>query len=105
MVVEYIRYTVPAEQAAAFEDAYRRAGSPLEADPHCLAFEIARGLEEPNHFIVRIEWDSLEGHEQGFRTSPQFKEFFAAVKPFFSEIEEMKHYEVRAVGGRSAAAA
>jgi heme-degrading monooxygenase HmoA len=78
MVVEYIRYTVPAEQAAAFEDAYRHAGSPLEADPHCLAFEIARGLEEPEHFIVRIGWDSLEGHEQGFRTSPRFKEFFAA---------------------------
>jgi len=28
---------------------------------------------------VRIEWD----------------EFFSAVRPFFSEIEEMKHYEVR----------
>ena len=101
MIVEYIRYAVPAEQAAAFEDAYRRAGSLLEADSHCLAFEVARGLEEPAHFIVRIEWDSLDGHEQGFRSSPRFREFFAAVKPFFSEIEEMKHYEVRAATGGS----
>jgi quinol monooxygenase YgiN len=101
MVVEYIRYTVPSEQAAAFEDAYRRAASLLEADSHCLAFEVARGVEEPQHFIVRIEWDSLEGHEQGFRSSPRFSEFFAAVKPFFAEIEEMKHYQVRAAtGGR-----
>jgi heme-degrading monooxygenase HmoA len=96
MVVEYIRYTVPAAQAAEFEDAYRRAGRLLEADPHCLAFEVARGIEEPEHFIVRIEWDSLEGHEQGFRSSPAFPEFFAAVKPFFSEIDEMKHYELHA---------
>jgi len=96
MVVEYIRYTVPAEQAAEFEDAYRKAGSLLDADPHCLAFEIARGIEQPEHFIVRIDWDSLEGHEQGFRTSPAFPQFFATVKPFFSEIDEMKHYEIRA---------
>jgi heme-degrading monooxygenase HmoA len=95
MVVEYIRYTVPAAQAAEFEDAYRQAGGLLEAEPHCLAFEIARGIEQPEHFIVRIEWDSLEGHEQGFRSSPAFPQFFAAVKPFFSEIDEMKHYELQ----------
>jgi len=41
---------------------------------------------------VRIEWDSLEGHEQGFRKSPGFAPFFAAVKPFFEQIEEMHHY-------------
>ena len=99
MVVEYIRYTVPAEEAGAFEEAYDRAGEILEQDSHCLAFEIARGVEEPEHFIVRIEWDSLEGHEQGFRRSPRFGDFFAAVRPFFSEIEEMKHYDVRATGG------
>lgn len=100
MVVEYIRYTVPAEQAGAFEEAYSRAGAILQEDSHCLAFEVARGVEEPDHFVVRIEWDSLDGHEQGFRSSPQFAEFFAAVRPFFSEIDEMKHYDVRASVGR-----
>jgi hypothetical protein len=32
------------------------------------------------------------------RSSPPFAEFFAAVRPFFSEIEEMKHYQVRQGG-------
>ena len=95
MVVEYIRYTVAAEHADAFEAAYARAGNLLAANEHCLAFEVARGIEEPEHFIVRIEWDSLEGHEQGFRTSPRFDEFFSDVQPFFNQIDEMKHYEVK----------
>jgi heme-degrading monooxygenase HmoA len=60
-----------------------------------MRYEVAKGVEEPDHFVVRIEWDSLDGHEHGFRSSPAFPEFFAAVQPFFSEIEEMKHYEVR----------
>jgi heme-degrading monooxygenase HmoA len=96
MVVEYIRYTVAAARAEAFEDAYSQAGAILERDPHCLAFEVARGVEEPEHFVVRIEWDSLEGHEKGFRGSPGFAEFFSAVRPFFTDIDEMKHYDVRA---------
>lgn len=95
MVVEYIRYTVPPTRAEEFEDAYQRAGRVLDADPHCLRWEVARGVEEPERFVVRIERDSIEGHEQGFRSSPQFGQFFVAVKPFFNQIDEMKHYQVR----------
>lgn len=94
MIVEYIRYAVPSSRADEFEDAYQRARPLAEADPHCLRFEVTRGVEEPEHYVVRIEWDSVQGHEQGFRTGPHFPEFFAAVKPFFSEIQEMKHYQV-----------
>lgn len=94
MVIEYIRYTVPAERADEFVDAYRRAGAALDADPHCGRYEVARGVEEPEHFVVRIEWDSVEGHEQGFRRSPGFGQFFAAVEPFFAVIDEMKHYQL-----------
>jgi quinol monooxygenase YgiN len=98
VVVEYIRYSVPAAREAEFEEAYRRAGHVLDENQHCLRYEIAKGVEEPEHFVVRIEWDSIEGHEHGFRSGPGFREFFAAVQPFLSEIEEMKHYAVRQSG-------
>ena len=94
MVIEYIRYQVPRERHAEFLAAYRAAGADLAASSHCIRFEISQGVEEPDHFIVRIEWDSVQGHEQGFRTSEQFAPFFAKVKPFFANISEMKHYLV-----------
>jgi heme-degrading monooxygenase HmoA len=95
MIVEYIRYEIPAGQHDAFIAAYQQAGPSLAASPHFLKYEIAQGHEEPDHFTVRIEWDSLEGHEKGFRSEPQFQTFFALVKPFFAAIREMKHYQVR----------
>jgi quinol monooxygenase YgiN len=98
MVVEYIRYTVALDEGSEFVAAYQRAGQMLDADPHCLGYEVAQGVEEPGHFVVRIRWDSIQGHEQGFRTGPHFGAFFSAVQPFFSKIEEMKHYEVRLEG-------
>jgi heme-degrading monooxygenase HmoA len=96
MVVEYIRYEVPADKREEFISAYQSAGKDLDASPHCLKYEISEGVEEPDNFIVRIEWDSLEGHEKGFRSSPQMGPFFAKVKPFFPMIREMKHYSVKA---------
>jgi len=98
MVVEYIRYEVPPGEHDRFLAAYKAAAKDLEASEHCLRYEISQGVEEPNNFMVRIEWDSLEGHERGFRSSPQFGPFFAKVKPFFGEIREMKHYQVRQSG-------
>jgi|SRR6187200_2589 quinol monooxygenase YgiN len=101
MVVEYIRYRVPAERHREFEDAYAEAQAALGDSPHCLAYEVAHGIEEPDNFVVRIEWDSVEGHEQGFRQSAGFGAFFAAVKPFFEQIEEMRHYELTPITSTS----
>ena len=92
MVVEYIRYEV--EDGEAFIAAYQAAGASLDASKHCLAYDLTRCAEEPKSFILRIEWDSTEGHLGGFRTSPEFGPFFAAVKPYLAAIREMRHYEI-----------
>ncbi len=94
MIVEYVQYTIAPEPHGAFEAAYGAAQSALRASPHCLRYEVTRCVEDPTAYVVRIEWDSQEGHLQGFRSSPEFRTFFAAVRPFVGNIEEMRHYEV-----------
>jgi quinol monooxygenase YgiN len=94
MVVEYIRYTVDDARTEAFDQAYRKAAVVLEASEHCERYEISRCSEDASKHVVRIEWDSKEGHLSGFRKSPEFGAFFAAVQPFVNDIEEMRHYEV-----------
>jgi quinol monooxygenase YgiN len=94
MVVEYIRYTIDTGRADAFEQAYRDAAEALEASDHCERYEVSRCSEDPTRYVVRIEWDSEEGHLSGFRGSPEFRRFFEAVGPFVHDIEEMRHYRV-----------
>ncbi len=97
MVVEYIRYSVPADRQEEFEHAWKDARTVLDQAPECLAYEVAHGVEEPEHYVVRIEWRSLEEHERHFRGSAGFGPFFQAVKPFFDQIEEMRHYELTGI--------
>lgn len=99
MIVEYIRYRLPEERGADLEAAYAAAQEALRASPHCLGWELSRCVEEPAAYTLRIVWDSAEGHLQGFRRSPAFRDFFAAVRPFVDAIEEMRHYAPTAVAG------
>jgi len=98
VIVEYIRYKIDPSRNGEFEDAYRNAGVFLDGSPHCERWEVARCVDEPDKQIVRIEWDSVEGHLQGFRRSPEFRPFLEATGPFYNDIEEMTHYEVTANG-------
>ena len=94
MIVEYIRYNIDEPRADEFEQGYERAAEALTASKHCERFEVSRCSEDPSQHIVRIEWDSEEGHLSGFRQSPEFRSFFDAVRPFVNDIEEMRHYQV-----------
>jgi truncated hemoglobin YjbI/quinol monooxygenase YgiN len=118
MIVEYIRYTIaePApsddaqapegpegpDAAAAFETAYREAAHALEVAPQCVDYELARCVEEPSAYVLRIRWTSTADHIDGFRRGPHFAAFLAAIKPYVSAIEEMRHYEVTDVVGKGA---
>ena len=99
MIVEYTRYKIDEKRRSDFEADYRKAAKSLEASSHCLAYELSHCTEDADRYILRIEWDSEEGHLKGFRTSPEFKTFFAAVQPYVKDIEEMRHYEILLAAG------
>jgi truncated hemoglobin YjbI/quinol monooxygenase YgiN len=98
VITEYLRYRIPDGQGSQFEDAYRRAGEILSQAPQCVGWDVARSVDEPACHVVRIRWTSAEDHLQGFRGGPHFPPFFAEVKPFVGNIEEMRHYEELAAG-------
>lgn len=102
MVIEYIRYRIQDGQEPAFLEAYKQAQHALAASPHCRRYELSRCVEEPARYILRIEWDSVEGHLQGFRRSEQFRVFLGHVRPFVGQIEEMQHYDLLPLGDEQA---
>ncbi|MFJ5550687.1 MULTISPECIES: putative quinol monooxygenase [unclassified Streptomyces] len=103
--VEYIRYRIALDDRQAFEDAYREAAKSLAAAPECIDYELARCDEEPERYILRIRWTSVEAHLQGFRRGEHFPGFFSAIRPYVTAIEEMQHYGVTDVVGTGGAPA
>ncbi len=100
MTIEYIRYRIPPDGQDTFLQAYRKAAVALNASAYCLAYELAHCEEEPERFILRIEWSSTVEHLQGFRTSTEFRDFFAHIRPYVQNIEEMQHYQLTDIVSR-----
>lgn len=98
--VEYIRYRIPAATAAEFESAYTRAAEQLAAAEQCVDYELSRCDEEPESYILRIVWTSVDDHLEGFRGGERFPPFLTAIKPYTPNIEEMRHYTRTPVVGR-----
>src|SRR5262245_18315082 len=96
--VEYIRYRITKENTDAFVDAYRAAVASLAASPYCLGYELTQCAENPELFVLRIRWTSIDDHLQRFRSSDQFRQFFSRISPFVRQIEEMQHYHVALAG-------
>jgi quinol monooxygenase YgiN len=98
MILEYIRYTV-ADQKRDEElvSAYEEGSKALDSAPECMGYELTVCEEDPNSYILRIEWSSIEEHLQGFRKGPHFPPFFKAIGGFIKEITEMRHYRFTSV--------
>jgi len=97
MSIEYIRYKIKADSHDEFISAYKAAAQSLDNSEYCLGYELSQCEEEPERYILRIEWTSTKDHMQGFRKSAEFKSFLPHIRPFIDDIEEMQHYQPTAV--------
>lgn len=99
MITEIIRYLITEDREKQFEEDYKKAGEYLDASPNCLGYALFRSEKEKSRYLLQIQWDSAEGHLQGFRQSPDFSKFFSLIRPYFNMIEEMEHYTKTSVVG------
>ena len=91
MVLEIAEIHVVDGAGAGFVEAYRRAVRHLLASPGCRSARLTRGVETPTRFVLLVEWDTLEDHTDGFRTSPAFAAWRAELGPFFAAPPQVEH--------------
>ena len=76
---------------AEFEVAYRGAVEVLRTTPGCKSVRMTRGIESPSRFVLLVEWDSVDAHEQNFRNTERFTTWRAAIGPFFDGPPRVEH--------------
>ena len=65
---------------------------PLQASEYCEQYEFCQCVEDESKFIIHIQWSSAEDHLKRFRGSSEFKAFFAHIKDYINDIDEIRHY-------------
>ena len=59
-----------------------------------LGYEVQRGIESPNRYVLMIRWQTLANHTIDFRESPAFAQWRAIVGPFFASAPQVEHFEL-----------
>ena len=92
MVLEVALIDVRPGQEDAFAAAYRE-GHPLVAGtPGCRSVRMTRGIESPSRFVLLIEWDSVEAHEENFRGTDRFTRWRELIGPHFAAPPRVEHF-------------
>lgn len=75
-----------------FIAAYRSAVEVLRTCPGCQSVRMTAGIEDPLRFTLIVEWDSVEAHEQNFRSTERFVTWRGAIGPFFAQPPFVEHF-------------
>jgi len=94
MVLEIARYTVPPEKAVAFRQAMLTGGMPIiRRAEGCQSATLRQQIEDPQVFILTIEWETLEHHTVKFRGGPSFAEYRGTIAGLYDGAIEAFHYQ------------
>ncbi len=92
MVLEVANIDVQPGREADFAAAYLGAREVLVSTPGCRSVRMTRGIESPSRFVLLVEWDAVEAHEQNFRATDRFTAWRAAIGPFFANPPLVEHF-------------
>jgi heme-degrading monooxygenase HmoA len=91
-VVEVALLRAKPRAAEALRSGLAAARAVIARAPGYLDSVFYQGVEEPESFILRVEWESLAAHVDGFRSSPLLGEWRSHFYHLLAETPTVTHY-------------
>jgi heme-degrading monooxygenase HmoA len=93
MILELADIRIAPGQQAEFEAAIRLGVQTVASKATGFrGYEVRRGVESPERYVLMITWDTIEDHTVGFRQGPLFAQWRAIVGPFFVTPPVVEHF-------------
>ena len=93
MILEVAMLDVKPGETAEFEVAFKRAQNIISSMSGYASHQLQKCLENPNRYILLVNWQTLEDHTEGFRGSDEYQEWRAMLHHFYDPFPTVEHYE------------
>ncbi|HEX4163499.1 MAG TPA: antibiotic biosynthesis monooxygenase [Acidimicrobiales bacterium] len=93
MITEHALLEVVPGREPEFVAAMEQAKSLIAASPGFLSLRVERCVERASCFLLLVEWENLKDHTQGFRGSPAYQQWRAALHHFYDPFPVVEHFE------------
>jgi heme-degrading monooxygenase HmoA len=92
VILEIAPLQIRSGQSADFEAAFAQAQAIISSMPGYISHELQRCLERPDHYMLLVRWATVDAHETGFRTSPQYQQWKQLLHHFYDPFPTVLHY-------------
>lgn len=95
MILEIADIRIQPGRQAEFDRAIERGVTQVIAHATgFLGYQVHKGIESPERYVLTIRWATLENHTVDFRGSPAFQAWRDIVGPFFAAPPQVEHFEL-----------
>lgn len=95
MILEVADIRIPPGKQAEFDEAIQRGlRTVLSQAKGVTGWQVNKGVESPERYILQVFWETLEDHTVGFRQGPLFPQWRAIVGPYFAQPPVVEHFEL-----------
>jgi heme-degrading monooxygenase HmoA len=76
-----------------FEQDFVNAGQYISAIKGYIKHSLNKCIEQPNQYLLLVEWNKLEDHTIGFRQSAEYLEWKRLLHHYYDPFPVVEHYE------------
>lgn len=92
MIIEHALLHVIPHRTDDFEAAFADAKSIISSMPGFVNLTLSRGIEQPDVYLLLVEWERLEDHTEGFRKSDRYQEWKTLLHHFYEPFPVVSHF-------------
>lgn len=92
MILETAILHVKNDQQESFERDFETAGQYISSIKGYIRHSLSKCIEQPDKYLLLVEWETLEDHTIGFRESPQYLEWKKLLHHYYDPFPIVEHY-------------
>jgi len=92
VIVEHALLEVKEGQSKAFEAAMKKAQVLIASSPGFGGIEVRPSADRPNRYLLRVVWEDIAAHRDGFRKSQRYQEWCALLHHFYEPMPTIEYF-------------
>ncbi|TMU50961.1 antibiotic biosynthesis monooxygenase family protein [Flagellimonas algicola] len=92
MVLEVAILNIKNGRTSEFEASFKKASLIIETMKGYIRHELKKCIERPDQYILLVQWETLEDHEEGFRKSNEYQDWKNLLHRYYEPFPEVLHY-------------
>ena len=92
MILEVAVLNIKAGLSPDFEKAFSMAEKIISSMEGYLSHQLKKCIEEEDKYILLVNWETLEAHTEGFRSSAEYQDWKKLLHHFYDPFPIVEHY-------------